>query len=148
PPKPARPATCKHKMNTHQLRRTFLLALTSLGSLILGGCGGGPAAPNAPNATSTPATTASPAISPEVANPGEAAVQKLIGRWEGPEGTYLLVTEKKGPDGKQQLPRKFEIEIKDLDKAEKFEGTAKDRTIEFTRKGKTETVRAATGLEI
>jgi hypothetical protein len=82
-----------------------------------------------------------------VANPGEAAVQKLLGKWDGPEGTYLSVTEKMGADGKQQLPRKFEVEIKDLDKAEKFEGTAKNGVIEFTRKGKVESVKGATGVE-
>ena len=133
-------------MNTSKLRRPFLLTAAAAATFIVGACTT-PEAPKAPNATSTPAATQSPAISPEVANPGEAAVQKLIGTWDGPEGTYLSVTEKLGTDGKQQLPRKFEVEIKDLDKAEKFEGTAKDRVIEFTRKGKTETVKAATGVE-
>jgi hypothetical protein len=131
-------------MNTQKLRRPVLLTAAALAALILGACGGGT---DAPNTTSTPTTSSSPAISPEVANPGEAAVQKLLGKWDGPEGTYLSVNEKMGADGKQQLPRKFEVEIKDLDKAEKFEGTAKDGTIEFTRKGKTESVKAATGTE-
>lgn len=134
-------------MNTHQLRRHFLLSATAFAAFILGACGGGTDTPKAPNTTTTPVTNASPAISPEVANPGEAAVQKLIGKWDGPEGTYLSVSEKMGGDGKQQLPRKFEVEIKDLDKAEKFEGTAKNGTIEFTRKGKVETLKAATGPE-
>lgn len=134
-------------MNTHQLRRPFLLSAIAFAAFVLGACGGGTDAPKAPNTTSSPATTASPAISPEVANPGEAAIQKLIGKWDGPEGTYLSVSEKMGADGKQQLPRKFEVEIKDLNKVEKFEGTAKNSTIEFTRKGKTETVKAAPGTE-
>ncbi|MEO5860729.1 MAG: hypothetical protein ABIR33_17490 [Pyrinomonadaceae bacterium] len=116
-------------------------------TFLIGACGGPPETPKAPNLASTPAATQSPATSPEVANPGEAAVQKLGGKWDGPEGTYLMVTEKMGADGKQQLPRKFEVEIKDLDKAEKFEGTAKNGVIEFIRKGKTETVKAATGVE-
>jgi len=135
-------------MNTLKLRRPFLLAATAFAAFVLGACSGTPTnTGTTPNTTSTPAATQSPAVSPEVANPGEAAVQKLLGKWDGPEGTYLSVTEKMGADGKQQLPRKFEVEIKDLDKAEKFEGTAKDRVIEFTRKGKTETVKAATGAE-
>jgi hypothetical protein len=133
-------------MYTHKLRRPFLLSATAWAAFVLGACSGGPTT-TSPNTTSTPITAASPALSPEVANPGEAAVQKLIGKWDGPEGTYLSVTEKMGADGKQQLPRKFEVEIKDLDKAERFEGTAKNGTIEFTRKGKTETVKAATGTE-
>ncbi len=133
-------------MNTSKLRRPFLLAAAAAATFIVGACTT-PEAPKAPNTASTPAATQSPATSPEVANPGEAAVQKLLGKWDGPEGIYLSVTEKMGADGKQQLPRKFEVEIKDLDKAEKFEGTAKNGVIEFTRKGKTETVKAATGAE-
>ena len=134
-------------MYTHKLRRPFLLSATAFAAFVLGACGTAtePAKP-APNTTSSPAAS-SPAVSPEVANPGEAAVQKLIGKWDGPEGTYLSVAEKMGADGKQQLPRKFDVEIKDLDKAEKFEGTAKNGTIEFTRKGKAETVTAASGTE-
>lgn len=136
------------EMNTTKLRRLFLFSATALGAFVLGACGGAPPSNGtAPNTTSTPAATQSPAISPEVANPGEAAVQKLLGKWDGPEGTYLTVTEKMGADGKQQLPRKFDIEIKNLDKAEKFEGTAKNGMIEFTRKGKAETLKAATGAE-
>lgn len=92
-------------------------------------------------------TTTQPPSSPTVANPHEAAVQKLIGKWDGPEGTFASVTEKMGADGKQQNPRKFTVELKDLDKAETFEGTAKDGAIEFTRKGKVETLKAANGVE-
>ena len=62
----------------------------------------------------------------------------LVGRWPGVEGTYLDIS-KKGD--------KFSIEIKDLDKAETFEGTAKGEVIEFTRKGKTETIKTASGEE-
>ncbi len=134
-------------MNTLKLRRPFLLSATAFAAFVLGACGGSADSPKSPNISSTPAPNQSPATSPEVANPGEAAVQKLLGKWDGPEGTYLTVTEKMGADGKQQLPRKFEVEIKDLDKAEKFEGTAKAGVIEFTRKGKIETVKAATGAE-
>ena len=93
------------------------------------------------------APSAKPSLEPEAANPTEAALQKMLGRWAGPEGTYIDITDKKGPDGKQQYPRKFAIEIKNLDKVEKFEGTAKGDDIEFTRNGKTETVKAATGPE-
>lgn len=62
----------------------------------------------------------------------------MSGKWTGPEGTYLNVTKKDG---------KFSIEIKDLDSAKTFEGTAKGDTIEFTRNGKTETIKHATGDE-
>lgn len=136
-------------MNTLKMRRPVLLAVAASAAFLLSACT--PAVDNktTPNTVPSPAVSASPAssASPEVANPGEAAVQKLLGRWEGVEGTYLSLTEKMGTDGKQQLPRKFTVEIKNLDKAETFEGTAKNGTVEFTRKGKTETVKAATGTE-
>lgn len=129
-------------MNTQKLRRPFLLTLTTITALVIGAsCGGG--TENRPG----PAATPTPAISPEVANPGEAAVQKLRGRWDGAEGSYLSVTEKMGSDGQQQRPRKFEIEIMNNGKAEKFDGTAKDGTIEFIRNGRTETLKAATGAD-
>lgn len=134
-------------MNTLRLRRPFLLSATAFTAIVLGACTATEPVKPGSNTPSSPATTSSPGVSPEVANPGEAAVEKLIGKWDGPEGTYLSVTEKMGADGKQQLPRKFDVEIKDLDKAEKFEGTAKDGTIEFTRKGKVETLKAAAGSE-
>lgn len=137
------------KMKNFYLRRLLTPGILLGGIAILGACSSSPAPNTGHTATSSPATvsTASPAISPEVANPAEASLQKLVGRWDGPEGTYLIVTDKLGADGKQQLPRKFTVEIKDLDKAEKFEGTAKDGIIQFERKGKTETVKAATGVE-
>lgn len=61
-----------------------------------------------------------------------------MGRWPGKEGTYLNIT-KKGD--------KYSIEIANLDGPKTYEGTAKGDTIEFTRNGKTETIKAATGAE-
>jgi len=134
-------------MNTIKLRRPVLLSLAASAAFLVAACD--PPAPEvkAPNTTSSPAASPSAPASPTVANPEEAAIQQLIGRWNGPEGTYISVTEKKTADGKQQSPRKFEIEIANLDGPKKYEGTAKGKEIEFTRNGKTETVKAATGAE-
>jgi hypothetical protein len=136
-------------MNTINLRRTVLLSTAASAAFILGACGSTvDTKPNAVNNSQTPInTTTQPPASPTVANPAEAAIQKLVGTWDGPEGTYAKVTEKMGADGKQQNPRRFTVELKNLDKAETFEGKAKDGAIEFTRKGKTETLKAATGVE-
>ena len=62
----------------------------------------------------------------------------LVGQWPGAEGAYLKV-DKKG--------EKYEIEIKNLDGSKKYEGTAKGDVIEFSRNGKTETIKAATAEE-
>jgi hypothetical protein len=97
----------------------------------------------APNKPATPTPTASPTATP-VAGPtgspvaGAKTADSLVGKWNGPEGTYLNVT-KKG--------EKFEIEVKNLDGSKTYEGTAKGEVIEFTRNGKTETVKHATGEE-
>jgi hypothetical protein len=96
-----------------------------------------------PPASPTPAATASPATSPATspaASPAAnaATVDALVGRWPGVEGTYLNIS-KKGD--------KYSIEIANLDGPKTFEGTAKGDMIEFTRNGKTETIKAATGAE-
>ena len=100
-----------------------------------------PAASPTVSASPTPAQTASP--TPAASPSGDAksngkTVENLIGKWNGQEGTFLEVTKKDG---------KFAIAIKDLDKVSNFEGTAKGDVIEFTRDGKTETIKAATGDE-
>ncbi len=62
----------------------------------------------------------------------------LVGRWPGVEGTYLNIT-KKGDN--------YSVEIANLDGAKTFDGTAKGDVIEFTRNGKTETIKTASGAE-
>ena len=133
-------------MNNKIMRRPFLLGTLAVAVCVVGACDPKPGV-NGPEMQPSPSATPAPSISPEVANPDEAALQKMLGRWNGPEGTYIDISDRKGADGKQQHPRKFEIALRNLDKEERFEGTAKGRTIEFTRKGKTETVKAATGPE-
>ena len=129
------------------MRRPVLLGALAAAVLAVGACD--PKTENKDQTAGAPVASpsAKPSLEPEVANPTEAALQKMLGRWDGPEGTYINITDKKGPDGKQLNPRKFELEIKNLDKVEKFEGTAKGSDIEFTRNGKTETVKTATGPE-
>lgn len=133
-------------MNKKKVRRPVLLIAAAAAMFGVAACDPKPEVKNQGTASPTPAATSSPAISPEIANPNEAALQKLLGKWEG-SGGYINITDKKGPDGKQLNPREFDIEIKSADKTEKFEGTAKGSDIEFTRNGKTETVKAAIGSE-
>lgn len=86
----------------------------------------------------SPSQSASPAGSPAADKPAVGKADTLVGTWPGVEGTSLKV-EKKG--------EKYEIEIKNLDGSKKFEGTAKGDVIEFSRNGKTETIKAATAEE-
>ncbi len=97
-----------------------------------------------PPASPTPIASVSPAASPAASPSGSPAAagtgkaDSLAGRWPGVEGTYLNIT-KKG--------EKFSIEIADLDGPKTYEGTAKGDVIEFTRGGKTETIKAASGAD-
>lgn len=128
-------------MNINKLRRSVLLSVFATTAIGIAACTNTPEVK--PPASPTPASTASPAASPAsspAASPAAnaAKVDALNGRWPGVEGTYLNVS-KKGD--------KYSIEIADLDGPKTFEGTAKGDTIEFTRNGKTEIIKAATGAE-
>ena len=129
-------------MKTISLRRLVLLTVFAAAAVGLGAACT-PSSTTKPVVNTTPAAPATPAV-PAVSPATPAGETKmtgadaLVGKWDGPEGTYLTVAKKDG---------KYSVEIKNLDKAETFEGTAKGDVIEFTRKGKTETVKPATGVE-
>jgi heat shock protein HslJ len=59
-----------------------------------------------------------------------------LGRWDGPEGTYLRLTK----HGNQ-----YAVEISDLDGPKTFEGVRDGNRIRFTRDGKTEFISAGDG---
>ena len=126
------------------MRRSLIFAFFVAAVGLLGACTPDvKPVPSATPSTTAPASpAASPAVSPSVDPKAPAApsakLTTLEGKWPGVEGAYLNVT-KKGD--------KYSIEIKNLDKVETFEGVAKGDTIEFTRKGKTETIKAATAEE-
>jgi hypothetical protein len=65
-----------------------------------------------------------------------AGTDAWIGRWTGPEGTYLAIA---GEDGA------YELTIKDLDAARTFVGAAAGDRIEFQRDGVAESIHASTG---
>lgn len=124
------------------MRKTILLTFFVAAVGVLGACTNTPEVK--PVTTPVTAPSASPAVSPSVnpvtdpKAPTESKVSALEGKWPGVEGAYLNVT-KKG--------EKYSIEIKDLDKTTTFEGTPKGDAIEFTRNGKTESIKSATADE-
>ena len=69
-------------------------------------------------------------------DPAGAATDAWVGRWIGPEGTYLELA---GANGA------YEVTIKDLDAARTFTGAAAGDRIEFRRDGATESIRATNG---
>ena len=138
-------------MNKNTKRRPVRFGILNLGlgillaTMIVGvaGCDGDKPEAKPVGATPGPAASASPANSPVTAPSGSPVasatkLDALTGRWTGEGGAYLNVI-KKGD--------KFSVEIANLDGPKTFEGTAKGETIEFTRNGKTETIKAASGAE-
>jgi hypothetical protein len=71
-----------------------------------------------------------------------AATQNLtdqwLGKWIGPEGTYLVLSNQ----GTGYL-----VEINSLDGLATYEGASAGEHIDFERNGKTESIRAGSGLE-
>lgn len=66
------------------------------------------------------------------------ATDAWLGQWNGPEGTYLLLSKK----GDQ-----YDVKIQSLDGPKTYEGVATGDHIEFKREGKTESIRAGSGKE-
>ena len=132
------------------MRRSILTVLFAATAGVLAACTPTepvkPAAvPNSsPSAVASPSVpAASPAVSPSVdpkapATGPSAKATALEGMWTGVEGTSLNVT-KNGAE--------YKVDIKNLDKTESFEGTAAGDSIQFTRNGKLETIKAATAEE-
>lgn len=63
-------------------------------------------------------------------------VSEWLGRWDGPEGTYLDIAEREIG---------YEITIANLDGPRKFDGTGKEDSIVFTRDGEVLSIHAGTG---
>ena len=67
-----------------------------------------------------------------------AVVDQWIGQWNGPEGTFLVVS--KNSD-------KYAVKINSLDGPATYEGIAVGDHIEFQRDGKNESIRAGSGAD-
>ncbi|GGY72155.1 hypothetical protein GCM10011613_16390 [Cellvibrio zantedeschiae] len=63
---------------------------------------------------------------------------KWLGRWNGPEGTFLKLS---GGEGK------YEITIQNLDGPQVYSGISLDNKIRFERNGVIENIHATSGLE-
>ena len=67
-----------------------------------------------------------------------AEADKWLGKWSGPEGTFLQLA---GGNGK------YEVTIQNLDGPRTFQGNAVGDQIEFERNGIKESLRATNGAE-
>ncbi len=109
-------------MNTTYLSSAASLAL----ALLLIGCNERDAGP-----------VQEKAASPRPAVPDPAS-DKWLGKWNGPEGTFLHLAGGKG---------KYEVTIQNLDGPRTFSGNAVGAGIEFERDGAKEVIRATNGVE-
>lgn len=97
-----------------------------------------PASPSPSSPAAVPAVSPGATVDPK-APAASTKLAALEGTWPGVEGTSLTVT---------KAGEKYKVAITGLDKkVESFEGTAKGDTIEFKRKDKVETIKAATAEE-
>lgn len=76
--------------------------------------------------------------SPEVPATPAPATDAWLGKWIGPEGTFLEL-------GKMETG--YAITIQSLDGPTHFDGTSAADQIEFTRNGQIESIRASNGAE-
>jgi hypothetical protein len=79
----------------------------------------------------------SPATNPPITS-AEPATDRWVGKWSGPEGTFLQLA---GGNGQ------YEVTIQNLDGPRTFKGTAAGDRLEFERDGVRESVRASNGAE-
>jgi hypothetical protein len=78
-----------------------------------------------------------PAFSADATN---SFFQTWLGKWDGPEGTYLILS--RAPSTNYD---KYLVEIRDLDGSKTFEGVSSGDRILFTRNGNPESIHAGNG---
>ncbi len=104
-----------------------ILMMSSVLLLAAAGCTERTVQAPSPVATSNPPTTST-----------APAVDQWLGKWNGPEGTFLQLA---GGNGT------YEVTIQNLDGPRTFKATAAGDRFEFERDGVRESVRASNGAE-
>lgn len=105
-------------------------ALASMSALLmLGAC-------SKPPAEATPSPAAS--MPDGAAASASAGPDGWLGRWQGPEGTFLDIT---------GTPGAYRVTVQNLDGPRSFEASAGATGLSFVRDGVTETIRAGSGAD-
>lgn len=130
----SRQTVWKVPMNMMKLTAVPIVVL----AVALGGCD---RAERSTSTATSASTTSAPASTAPVASSASAArpdpVQAWLGRWNGPEGTYLQLDADGGG--------RYGVRIKDLDAERRFPATVKDGAVQFERDGKQESIKATDG---
>ncbi len=88
-----------------------------------------------------PMPAASPASAPQPVADASSSVQGMhawLGRWQGPEGTFLEITGAAGA---------YRVTVQNLDGPRSFDASASTTGLSFVRDGVTETVRSGNGAD-
>jgi hypothetical protein len=85
--------------------------------------------------SSVSSASGNPTLPPASAN---SPIDQWLGQWNGPEGTYLLLSKKRS---------KYVVKIQSLDGQAIYEGIPAGDRIQFKRDGKTEIIHAGGGGE-
>ncbi|MFG6414534.1 hypothetical protein ACG02S_11575 [Roseateles sp. DC23W] len=107
-----------------------LPALAVLATALVAACSKAP-----PEAVPLPASA--PVAAAEAAPPARR-VDAWLGRWQGPEGTFLEIT---------GAPGAYRVTVHNLDGPRSFEASATEAGLSFVRDGVTQTVRAGHGAD-
>jgi hypothetical protein len=91
-----------------------------------------------PSSTGTNGASPAPMTSPDKspATSADYPTDKWLGQWNGPEGTYLLLSKK---------DNRYVVKIQSLDGPNIYEGVPARDGIQFTRGGNIETIHAGSG---
>ncbi len=114
--------------------KTFTWASISV-LVLLAACSKAPPEP-APAPAATP-----PAVVPAPEGTAASAavdVSAWLGRWQGPEGTFLEIS---------GTPGAYRVTVQNLDGPRSFDAATSATGLSFVRDGVTETVRAGNGVE-
>jgi hypothetical protein len=112
-------------LKKNNLRITILAMI-----VVMGACRDRNPSAAGPSATGSSASSSNPATAP--------ATQKWLGQWNGPEGTYLVLS---------QNGDKYVVKIRSLDSLDSYDGVPSGDRIQFVRNGKPESVHAGNGEE-
>jgi hypothetical protein len=99
--------------------------------VLMAGCEG--REPSLPQSSASAATGSSSAST-------NALFQTWLGKWDGPEGTYLILSRASSANDDKYL-----VEIRDLDGSKTFEAVSSGDRILFTRNGTEESIHAGNG---
>jgi hypothetical protein len=140
---PSRRTRWKGNINTMNTTAATIVTITLL-SAALAGCDGAGPSTSAPSTPSSASTSSAPSLASSpapVANSSAASTpdpgQAWLGRWRGPEGTYLQLDATGSAS--------YAVRIKDLDAERTFQGVGKDGVVHFERDGKQESIKATDG---